>query len=170
MPAVSDQLRFHAYMPTCTTVKPFKMWNGSNLKAYEVSFRILTLGQTLEISREIADESIHALPFVNRLHTLAYSIEKINNVEFVTDDEFIEYKKDNNLEDHQVTKHDYIIIQLKMCSEPVINALFQGYQDVLEQYLTRLRGKEIQDVVPKNKLQEEEPSIEPVDLKDEETN
>jgi len=156
MPAIFDELRFHAYMPTSTTLTPFSAWGGSKLQNYEVSYDIITLGQTLDVAKRIANDSIHALPLANRLHILAHSIAKVNGKELVSDEEFKQYKIDHNLEEGKIHKYDYIVMQLKLCSEPVTNALYKGYEDALNQYLIKLVGKPFEDIVPNVLVEEDE--------------
>jgi len=136
-----------------TKVKPFKAWNGSQIKDWEFEIELLDVGQNIEISNAVVNFPLGTIPWIIKAELLARCIIKINNEPFVTQEQLDAYNKEHNLDgENVVSLLEYKKILIRKWDQVVVNKLEDEYNRLDVEHQTRLLGGNI----PPENLQEKE--------------
>jgi hypothetical protein len=136
--------------PIKKTFTPFKEWQGTPIKNYQVELQVITVGDQIRIGRTLAQESMLAMQYAMKVELLSYALQTLDDKPLVTDEDFADYKEQNRVSD-DFSRHDYIVMRLKQFSEQVVNALYFAYEDLQNEYVKMLKGGDLpEDLKLKN--------------------
>lgn len=154
--------------PISKTCTPFSKWAGSQLKDFNVTIKLLTTGEQMEVARRLSNDSPTTLVFSSKLHLLSRAIISINGKPIISDDELKQYRTDNKIDDQvEFTSLDYAILFLKKLPTQAIDALTYEYDVLQNEFVAKLLGVALPDLAGELKINTAEvgPENESVDKK-----
>jgi len=131
--------------PITKTFTPFKTWEGSELKDWKITLQLLTVGDQIDISRQIAEDAPSVLVYTTKVHILAKALKAINGDPILTPEQLEVYREEHK--SPEFTLHDYVLLYLKKLPEQVIDAMAFSYNQLQDMFAERLLGKPLPDVL-----------------------
>lgn len=125
------------------TIQPFLSWNDSPVKDWNVTLRMLTTGELVNLAEHTAKvSSAVEAAYLSKIHLLAVALVSIDGQSIVTDEDVEKYNKEHNLSgSHKINLYNLKVLFLKKLTEPVVNALVIAYDQMQDRYLERHIGK-----------------------------
>lgn len=150
--------------PITKVFTPFKTWEGSRLKDWKITLRLLTSGDQIEVARRIAEDAPTVLIHTTKIQILVKALKAINDEPTVTSDQLNIYCEEHKSPD--LTSDDYILLYLKKLTDPVIDAMIFAYHQLQDEYAESLLGKPLPDAL---KVVRVEPVVDQEKIQDDKT-
>lgn len=128
------------------TVEPFLSWEGSKIQNWKVTFRLLNVGDLVELSRQASQGSPMESSYLSKIHLIAAAVTSMDGTPLVTDEEVERYNKRHNLTGtHQKSLYEYKVLLVQELSELIVNRLVTAYDELQMYYATKILGHPLPD-------------------------
>lgn len=121
---------------------PFESWNGSKVKNWPVTMRLLTMGDLIDITKLTASAGPVEAAYTSKVYLLAKSLMNINHQPIVTEEDIEKYNKEHDLSGTQkIDIFGYKVLFIRKLTEPVVNRLAYLYDEMQDKYLSEQLGR-----------------------------
>lgn len=128
------------------TMKPFEAWAGSPIQTWDVSMKMLNVGELAEVSKHTSDISPMETVYLSKVFLLAKALQALNGQPVVTLEDVEEYNKEHNLTGTQkLDMFGYKVLFIKKLSEIVVNRFAFMYDQLVDNYMEQILGKPLPD-------------------------
>lgn len=124
------------------TIKPFEAWAGSSIQTWEVTLKMLNIGELADVAKYTANATPMEVIYLSKVFLLAKSLQLINNHPVADLEDIEAYNKDHNLTGTQkLDIFGYKVLFIKKLSEIVVNRLAFMYDQLVDNYMEQILGK-----------------------------
>lgn len=142
---ILEQLGGHT-LGLSQTQKPFEAWAGSPIQTWEVTMKMLNIGELADVAKYTADATPMEIVYLSKVFLLAKSLQLINGHPVVDLEDIEAYNKDHNLTGTQeLDIFGYKILFIKKLSEIVVNRLAYMYDQLVDNYMEQILGRPLPD-------------------------
>jgi len=142
---ILEQLGVHT-LGLSQTMRPFEAWAGSPIQTWEVTMKMLNIGELADVSKYTANVTPMEVVYLSKVFLLAKSLQLINGHPIVDPEDIEAYNKEHNLTGTQkVDIFGYKVLFLKKLSEIVVNRLAFMYDQLVDNYMEQILGKPLPD-------------------------
>jgi len=144
---ILEQLGMHT-LGLSQTMRPFEAWAGSPIQTWEVTMKMLNIGELADVSKYTADVTPMEVVYLSKVFLLAKSLQLINGHSIVDLEDVEAYNKEHNLTGTQkVDIFGYKVLFIKKLSEIVVNRLAFMYDQLVDNYMEQILGRPLPDAL-----------------------
>lgn len=129
-----------------TTQKPFEAWEGSPIKDWPITMKMLSMGDLIDIAKLTANANPVEATYLSKVYLLVKSLVTINGASVVTEEDVEKYNTDHNLTGTQrIDIFKYKVLFIRKWTEAIVNRLSFMYDELQDEYLAKHLGRTLPD-------------------------
>ena len=137
------------------TMHPFETWAGSPIQTWNITMKMLNMGDLIAIAKLTATTSPIEATYLSKVYLLAKSIQTINNQPVTSLEDLETYNELHDLTGtHQLGLFEYKVLFIKKLTEAVVNRLDKMYDQIVDKYVEQIIGKALPEELKSAKIKE----------------